>query len=84
MEVCKRNMSMTDKNLSWRGSYTVEAAIYIPIIIVMLFYSLDLAIDFWQESAHREVCEELQNLNIVDEFYGYQILDETGKEIKDD
>lgn len=67
-----------------RGSYTIEAAIYIPIIICMLFQSIGIAIDFWQQSRSREVCEELQTLDIVKEFYGYQILDEIGKEILDD
>ncbi len=67
-----------------KGSYTVEAAIYIPMILFLLFISLDLAIDFWQESKEREVCEELQKLDIVSEFYGYQIIDEARKEIIDD
>lgn len=67
-----------------RGSYTIEAAIYLPIIICMLFQSVGIAIDFWQQSRKREVCEELQTLDIVKEFYGYQILDEIGKEILND
>lgn len=67
-----------------KGSYTIEAAIYIPIIICMLFQSIGIAIDFWQQSRNREVCEELQTLDIVKEFYGYQILDEIGKEILND
>ena len=73
---------MKDKN--WKGSYTVEAAIYIPLILFLLFQSLEIAIDFWQESRERTVCEKLQNLEIVSEFYGYHILDETKKEIEDD
>lgn len=67
-----------------KGSYTVEAAIYIPIILFMLFQTLDIAIDFWQESKQREVYEPLQELDIVKEFYGYQILDEVRKEMEDD
>jgi hypothetical protein len=50
----------------------------------LLFQSLEIAIDFWQESRERTVCEKLQNLDIVSEFYGYHILDETKKEIEDD
>lgn len=67
-----------------KGSYTVEAAIYIPMILFLQFQSLDLAIDYWQESKQREICESLQKLDIVSEFYGYQILDEIRKETKDD
>lgn len=67
-----------------RGSYTIEAAIYIPIIMCMLFQSIEIAIDFWQQSRTREVSEELRMLNTIEEFYTYQILDEIGKEIRDD
>lgn len=67
-----------------KGSYTVEAAVYIPIILFMLFHSLDIAIDFWQESREREISKQLEELDCVKEFYGYQILDEIRKEIQDD
>lgn len=67
-----------------KGSYTVEAAVYIPIILFMLFHSLDIAIDFWQESRERETSKQLEELDCVKEFYGYQILDEIRKEIQDD
>lgn len=67
-----------------KGSYTIEAAIYIPIIMFMLFQALEIAIDEWQESKEREVCEALLEIDIVKEFYGYQILEEIGKEIEND
>jgi len=67
-----------------KGSYTVEAAVYIPIILFMLFHSLDIAIDFWQESREREISKQMEELDCVKEFYGYQILDEIRKEIQDD
>ena len=67
-----------------KGSYTVEAAVYIPIILFMLFHSLDIAIDFWQESRECEISKQMEELDCVKEFYGYQILDEIRKEIQDD
>lgn len=67
-----------------KGSYTIEAAIYIPIIIFILCQTLQIAIDFWQESRTREVSEVLQQLDIVKEFYNYQVIDEIGKEIIND
>lgn len=67
-----------------KGSYTIEAAIYIPIIIFILCQTLQIAIDFWQESRTREVSEVLQQLDIVREFYNYQVIDEIGKEIIND
>lgn len=66
------------------GSYTVEAAIYIPIILFMLFQSINIGIDFWQNSRERTVCTQLQELDSVKDFYGYQILDDVGREILDD
>lgn len=68
----------------YKGSYTIEAAIYIPLIICMLFQSIGIAIEFWQVSRTRQVFYELQSLNIVEEFYGYQILKDIEKEILDD
>ena len=72
------------KEWAQKGSYTIEAAIYIPIILFLLFQSVEIAMDFWQQSRSREVCEVLRSLDIVSEFYGYQIVDEIGKEILDD
>ena len=72
------------KRKKQKGSYTIEAAVYIPIILCILFQSLDIAIDFWQRSKNRVIYEELKTLDVVKEFYGYQILDELGKEIAND
>lgn len=69
----------------WQNaSYTIEAAIYIPIILFVIFQTLQLGIGFWQTSKQREINENLQELDVVQEFYTYQILEEVGKEIIDD
>lgn len=67
-----------------KASYTVEAAIYIPIILLVLCQTLETGIDFWQRSKMRESNKHLQELDIVQEFYNYQIMEEIGKEIIDD
>jgi len=67
-----------------KASYTVEAAIYLPIILFVFFQPLHIGIDFWQESSRREICEELQELDIVQEFYTYQVMNEIKEEIIDD
>lgn len=67
-----------------KASYTIEAAIYIPIIMFLMLQTLQLAIDFWQQSRDREVSEVLKELDVVKEFYSYQVLEELGKEILDD
>ena len=67
-----------------KGSYTIEAAIYIPIILGLLFFSLHMGIEYWKKSKEREVSAVLRELDIVQEFYGYQIMGEIGKELFDD
>lgn len=68
----------------WQNaSYTIEAAIYIPIILYVLFQSIEIGIDFWQESKDREISKRLLELDVVQEFYAYQIIDEV-KEVKED
>ena len=72
------------KNYRLKASYTIEAAVYIPMILFLLFQSLGIGIDYWQASKEREVKKVLLELDIVQEFYGYQILEEIGKELEDD
>ncbi|MBQ8626443.1 MAG: hypothetical protein IJ419_09825 [Agathobacter sp.] len=67
-----------------RASFTVEAVIWIPILIFIIMTALRIGIGFFQESATREVYPELKKLDIVTEFYNYQIIGEIGKEIFDD
>ena len=75
-----------DRKNVWNcnASYTIEAAIYIPIILFMLMQTLDIAIDEWKESKERKIYVGLAQLDIVSEFYGYQILEEVQEEIEDD
>ncbi len=72
------------KRYKMKGSYTLEAAIYIPMIIFLLFQSIQMGIDYWMNSREREINEVLRDLDVVQEFYGYQILEEIGKELEDD
>lgn len=67
-----------------KGSYTVEAAILVPLLVFLVMWALQLGIGFFEESRKREVCSELENLDIVKEFYNYQIIGEIGEELLDD
>lgn len=67
-----------------RASYTIEAAIYIPMVLFVLFHSIEIGIEFWQESKARNISSYLQEVDIVQEFYTYQIMDEGMREIIDD
>ena len=67
-----------------KGSYTIEAAVYIPLILLLLCFSLKTGIGFLQESRNREGNRKLMEIDSVKEFYMYQILGEIGKELSDD
>lgn len=67
-----------------RGSFTVEATIYIPLFLFLIMNVLSLGIVFFQESRTREENTAIQELDIVQEFYNYQILGEIGEEIWND
>lgn len=67
-----------------KGSFTVEAAIWVPIMIFLIMNVIQLGIHFFQESRNRESYAGLMQLDIVQEFYNYQILEEIGEEIFDD
>ena len=67
-----------------RGSFTVEASIYIPMFLFLIMNVLSLGIRFFQESRTREENSAIRELDIVQEFYNYQILGEIGEEIWND
>lgn len=67
-----------------KASYSIEAAIYTPVVLFVLFHSLSIGIDFWQESRLRNINEQLKGLDIVQEFYMYQVTDEVVGEIMDE
>ena len=48
----------------------------------MLFYSTEIAIENWNASREKVVCEAVEQLNTVEEFYKYQILEEVRKELE--
>jgi len=67
-----------------KGSYTIEASIWIPFILFIMMAVLRMGISFFQDSMNRENSSKLQQLDIVSEFYNYQILKEVGEEIRND
>ena len=72
------------KKETWlKANYTIEAAIYIPIVMFVLFQSIKIGLDFFQESKERELNEKLVKMDIVQEFYNYQILAEAWEEVKE-
>ena len=66
-----------------KASFTIEAAIYIPIVLFVLFQSINIGIWFFQWSKERERNICLQEINVIEEFYSYQILGEMWEEMKE-
>jgi len=68
-----------------KGSFTIEASIWCPLLLSMAAYVLQGGIGLYQEiKENRFFREEIEELNIVQEFYNYQILKEVMEEITDD
>lgn len=67
-----------------QGSYTIEAAILVPLVMLVAGLTLYLAVCFVEEAAERESLEWLQEQDLLQEFYNYQVLEEIGEEITGD
>lgn len=72
------------KMIMCKGSFTIEASVYIPLIIFAMMQVLSIGICCFQDSRCRDMDSEIKGLNIIREFYNYQILEEVGKEVIDD
>lgn len=60
-----------------KGSYTVEAAIIIPIFIFIMAVSIRVGIKLYQEITLQTEQKIVENMWVVDDFYRYQL----GKEV---
>lgn len=67
-----------------KGSFTIEASIYVPMILWILLLTMQSAISFYQQSVHREVYAGLEDMQVISEFYTYQIIKEIGEVWVDD
>ena len=66
---------------TWKkGSFTIEAAILIPFVLLLFVGILQIGISFFQYSVTREYYEGLNELDIVRQFYNMQMLKELGKD----
>ena len=60
--------------MKWRGSYTVEAALIVPILIWTMMAAMCTGIELL-----KEVRAEHEEKQIEDSFYKYQVLKEVKK-----
>ena len=67
-----------------RGSFTIEAVIWIPLILGMMLSVLQQGIYFYKESVYREVSQENRDWDVVARFYEAQAIKETVEGWKDE
>ena len=63
-----------------KGSFTIEAAILIPLLLFLFVGVLQIGITFFENSVRRECYEGIKNLDVVRRFYDLQIINEIGKD----
>lgn len=73
-----------DKKKMIKGSYTIEASVYVPMMIFLILIVLRGGIKFYQDIKTLEVYEGLTTMDAVEEFYTYQVLEEIGEDGTDD
>ena len=67
-----------------KASYTIEAAIWVPILLGALIWGIRIGILYYQEISQMRTLPLIQELNLREEFYQYQIFEEIIGEFADD
>lgn len=67
-----------------KGSFTIEAVIWIPLMLCMILGVLQEGIQLYKESVEREISEEVSNWDGVSRFYDVWVMKELEEEIKDE
>ena len=67
-----------------KGSYTIEAAVWVPLMIMVLVLALKIGMSLYQEIGNQDIQQKLQRLDVVQEFYNYQVMEEILEEATDD
>ena len=67
-----------------KGSFTIEAVIWIPILLCIMLSVLQEGIQFYKESAEGEIPEHIQEWDVVSTFYGFWKIQELGEQWKDE
>lgn len=68
----------------YKGSFTIEAVIWIPLILCMMIGVLQEGIVFYKVCEERETLEEVRNWDGVSKFYDMWKLKELEEEYKDE
>lgn len=60
----------------WKGSYTVEAAVLVPILIGTMAFAMCMGISLLEDIRGEHEEQKIETMWAVDEFYNYQVLKE--------
>lgn len=64
----------------WKGSYTVEAAFIVPLLIGVMAFAMRLGIALYVEIKNGKEGEAVADMWEVEEFYKYQMIKEVTDE----
>lgn len=64
------------KNRRFRASYTIEAALLIPLFLMMMGVAMETGIDLYEETASVREQEGLSEIWAVEDFYRFCALGE--------
>ena len=67
-----------------KASYTIEAAIWVPIMLGVLIWGIRIGVLYYQEILQMRTLPLIQELNLQEEFYHYQIFEEIIGEFAND
>lgn len=76
----KRQDLVCGRRRRWRGSYTVEASLVVPIVIFAMALAMKLGIALYQEIEEQPEDREWAEMWGVGDFYNHQAI----KEVFDD
>lgn len=62
-----------------KGSFTLEAAVIIPIMMAIYILVINMGIGMYQEICQQQEQEAQKDMWVVDQFYKYQIVGEIVK-----
>lgn len=61
---------------SQRGSFTIEAVIWIPLLLSMMLSVLHQGIIFYKESMYKEISQENKDWDVISRFHEAQVIKE--------
>ena len=67
-----------------KGSFTIEAAIIVPITLLMMVTVMRYGINLYQQSVERKLLEALEEWDAVESFYEMESLKKLEEEMQND